>query len=810
MGSKRKSNKGKKAKQPVCLQAQGADGGTKRTPLHVGDRAAGQQQYEVEAILQRARKYGIEHYEIKWVVWTAASNTWEPVTNLVGCEEEIRNFEDVLNARLASLQERAEAKLAEIEAQRQARDSARKRRIEDGLATLDSDDDETDLDPANYRQHFDIGIEGGVEEGHARCRIKGHKNCKEPLKIAGSTSPMINHLKWCHKASWVLYDQAKHPENYTSAGDIKGLLAEPFDEDVANRMVALWLATNDRPLSMPTRDATLQDIITYCLKAPCDSEWFLPNQDQVRKDLLRLEVAGVDVAAEFVLELLADGLKPTIAGDIWSDKDVSLLGLVLYGINRRWEMVELLAVCTPFSEERHTNGTIRKASDDQLKRINMPNGLKDAFQTISDNGSNITKAFNEAHQSGQGLKCTDHTLKLIANLFDSHPLVQAVTAKRHGCARILRRGNASKNIKSIQRRLDVPESRPNLDVLTRWNADHDQCDWFEQNQQSVVMHDVVHKKDSDVYAHEAGEAYGTYKLEFTDWDIIKDERACMQVKADTSQIWQGSKYPTSPLVLPLAYKCIENTNSKNSIAALDETLQPVMKTNQDLTVAARAARKAVHEDLVLRFKTDLPDECKYVYCVATACHPCFKDFDFEGSNARLKSYAISAFKSEYLANWLPASTGVVEEPPVVASASVTPETGPRPTKRRRVGLADLMGRDASAAASPASRVANDPRTEADRYIKEVSQISDLGLDLLVWWRDTGSKKYPNVALMARQFLGCPATSAGVERLFSKAGRAYCTLAKSQKEGTIEARMFAGINIARVGMLDSTASDSDSD
>ena len=91
----------------------------------------------------------------------------------------------------------------------------------------------------------------------------------------------------------------------------------------------------------------------------------------------------------------------------------------------------------------------------------------------------------------------------------------------------------------------------------------------------------------------------------------------MQVKADTSQIWQGSKYPTSPLVLPLAYKCIENTNSKNSIAALDETLQPVMKTNQDLTVAARAARKAVHEDLVLRFKTDLPDECKYVYCVAT-------------------------------------------------------------------------------------------------------------------------------------------------------------------------------------------------
>ena len=142
-----------------------------------------------------------------------------------------------------------------------------------------------------------------------------------------------------------------------------------------------------------------------------------------------------------------------------------------------------------------------------------------------------------------------------------------------------------------------------------------------------------------------------------------------------------------------------------------------------------------------------------------------------GSDARLKSYAISAFKSRYLANWRLASIGVVEEPPAVASSSTTPETGPRPTKRLRVGLADLMGRDASAAASLAARVANSPRTEADRYIKEVSHISDLGFDLLAWWRDTAPKHYPNVARMARQFLGCPATSAVVERLFSKAGRA---------------------------------------
>ena len=100
-------------------------------------------------------------------------------------------------------------------------------------------------------------------------------------------------------------------------------------------------------------------------------------------------------------------------------------------------------------------------------------------------------------------------------------------------------------------------------------------------------------------------------------------------------------------------------------------------------------------------------------------------------------------------------------------------------------------------------------TEAERYLKEVAQIADLGLDLLMWWRDIGSIKYPNLSRMARQFLGCPATSAGVERLFSKAGRAYNCLAKSQQEGTLEARMFIGINIDRVDLLDGHKLDSDS-
>ena len=40
-----------------------------------------------------------------------------------------------------------------------------------------------------------------------------------------------------------------------------------------------------------------------------------------------------------------------------------------------------------------------------------------------------------------------------------------------------------------------------------------------------------------------------------------------------------------------------------------------------------------------------------------------------------------------------------------------------------------------------------------------------------WWKDHQGE-FPNVAVMARQYLGCPASSAAVERLFSQVGIAF--------------------------------------
>ena len=68
--------------------------------------------------------------------------------------------------------------------------------------------------------------------------------------------------------------------------------------------------------------------------------------------------------------------------------------------------------------------------------------------------------------------------------------------------------------------------------------------------------------------------------------------------------------------------------------------------------------------------------------------------------------------------------------------------------------------------------------------------SEHDLDVLAWWRDTGEKDFPRIAVMARQYLAIPASSATAERVFSFAGLTLSDLRKSLLDGTLEAIMWA--------------------
>ena len=80
----------------------------------------------------------------------------------------------------------------------------------------------------------------------------------------------------------------------------------------------------------------------------------------------------------------------------------------------------------------------------------------------------------------------------------------------------------------------------------------------------------------------------------------------------------------------------------------------------------------------------------------------------------------------------------------------------------------------------------------------------MNTDVLAWWKlrdhtqaaDPSTSRpegLPHLARMARQWLGAPATSAGVERLFSKAGSMHHDLKGSMEDGSLEHSLIATAN-----------------
>ena len=66
-------------------------------------------------------------------------------------------------------------------------------------------------------------------------------------------------------------------------------------------------------------------------------------------------------------------------------------------------------------------------------------------------------------------------------------------------------------------------------------------------------------------------------------------------------------------------------------------------------------------------------------------------------------------------------------------------------------------------------------------------------DILKWWRCGREGKWPALAKMVKQYFAAPASSAGVECVFSAAGKMHGGLQKSANDSTLEHSLFAAFN-----------------
>lgn len=206
----------------------------------------------------------------------------------------------------------------------------------------------------------------------------------------------------------------------------------------------------------------------------------------------------------------------------------------------------------------------------------------------------------------------------------------------------------------------------------------------------------------------------------------------------------------------------------------------------------------------------MPFSVKKFWFIASMLEPRFKKLTFDGDRMLKPSMRRDAVKwltEEYNSKWkhkvynptkaaaAPTGEGDTGDARDEAADSSTPHV-----KRRKVSSSSFFaprGKDKAgdSPAPPTPTDKNEDKPHADELIAYLAlpQLEGNEWAGLQWWEDNAAK-FPNLAVMARQYLGCPATSATVERLFSQVGICFSDKRKSATAEKLQDVLFTKLNV----------------
>ena len=126
-----------------------------------------------------------------------------------------------------------------------------------------------------------------------------------------------------------------------------------------------------------------------------------------------------------------------------------------------------------------------------------------------------------------------------------------------------------------------------------------------------------------------------------------------------------------------------------------------------------------------------------------------------------------------------------------APAHTTPAAG---NVRKKVSSVDFFAETDDEDSPGAADDEEAPHKDELAAYLALEQIENEGeFTPLKWWKEN-AHRFPNLEVMAREYLGCPSTSATVERLFSAVGLAYADKRQKGEAGTLSDLTFTKMNV----------------
>ncbi|KAK3279525.1 hypothetical protein CYMTET_12597 [Cymbomonas tetramitiformis] len=334
-----------------------------------------------------------------------------------------------------------------------------------------------------------------------QCKLCGPDS--EELAFSGNTSNMRSHLAHCHKP---IFSQICEAED----------CAEDPSSGFTQRQGALDSVS--APYYAWKRDAL-------------HKKYTLPTYKLAVQNIIKLSVDGLSKVRSEIAELKEEGILPSIAGDIWGEGTVSLLGILGYYITKDFVYKQRVLGPIPVGGVRHAGDEIMTAtkkacahvgigtfsttllsSDEDEDTADTVVVLKDTVcesvhTTTSDQGSNIVSGWRD---------------------FDGNE-----STPPWGVTLLLKcQSNSGK-----------PETRPIKDNDTRsgWGGGYKQCLWFKNNQGPIQLYDIENPKHAkNAVDNPDGSKYKDHILLASDWEIIRDSTVLLKIPYNYVQIAQAS------------------------------------------------------------------------------------------------------------------------------------------------------------------------------------------------------------------------------------------------------------------------------
>ncbi|XP_039903045.1 E3 SUMO-protein ligase ZBED1-like [Simochromis diagramma] len=436
--------------------------------------------------------------------------------------------------------------------------------------------------------------------------------------------------------------------------------------------------------------------------------------------------------------------------DLWSSRTMEpYLSLTVHFIDMDFNM-KTKCLQTSFFPEDHTGQNIAAGLKQALATWDLEEGKLVCITT--DNAANVILA---AQLNGwMRLQCFGHRLHLaIERAMKDHRIERAVGVCKKVVSTFSFSWKKKRELKKAQIDLKLPDHSLKTECPTRWGS-----------RQAMVSRVLEQQK---AIAHVLSQDKGTRHLipSWQDIDVLEAINKTLGPLVEFTDALSGEKYVSVSLIKPTLHLF------NNSILAEQD----------DDTDLSKYIKRRILEYLNEKYGDSPTQE---LLDMATVLDPRFKlRYVSEVSQETIKARLTMEMKSIMEAAVMGTPIGNTE----------VADDGASNQKKRKKGLSSFFKAPHSTApgAEHALQLDKAIAFELQAYLQ--TGTLDTEEDPLGWWK-LSQNLFPRLSILAKKYLGIPATSASSERVFSTGGNVVNCLRASLKPDHVNRLVFLAKNL----------------